>query len=131
MSTRTILTALFATALTMPVVAQENPPHPLTAPAVAVTAPAVAAPVAAETAEPAASNAVSRDKDTLSVDFPDEDLPETVAGEAAPIVSRVMAELGAAGVPTSTWPFPAGTRRPASPGASRRRGPTEPSRRLR
>src|SRR6478735_6260390 len=54
MSTRTILTALFATALTMPVVAQENPP--------------------AHAAEPAASNAVSRDKDTLSVDFPDEDI---------------------------------------------------------
>jgi tRNA modification GTPase len=28
-----------------------------------------------------------------AVDFPDEDLPETVAGEAVPIVERVMAEL--------------------------------------
>src|SRR6478609_10197113 len=80
MSTRTILTALFATALTMPVVAQENPQPPAAQPAVvapAVAAPAVAtpaAPAAVETAEPAASNAVSRDKDTLSVDFPDEDI---------------------------------------------------------
>ena len=67
MSTRTILTALFATALTMPVVAQENPQPP-------VAEPAVAAPATVEAAEPAASNAVSRDKDTLSVDFPDEDI---------------------------------------------------------
>src|SRR6478735_1882731 len=66
MSTRTILTALFATALTMPVVAQENPPAP-------AAEPAVAAPATVEATEPAASNAVSRDKDTLSVDFPDED----------------------------------------------------------
>src|SRR5688572_30915875 len=66
MSTRTILTALFATALTMPVVAQET-----TTPQ---AEPAAAAPVAVESAEPAASHAVSRDKDTLSVDFPDEDI---------------------------------------------------------
>jgi len=31
-----------------------------------------------------------------AVDFPDEDLPEAVAGEAAPIVDQVMAELDAA-----------------------------------
>jgi len=31
-----------------------------------------------------------------AVDFPDEDLPETVAGEAVPIVDRVLAELDAA-----------------------------------
>ena len=67
MSTRTILTALFATALTMPVVAQENAPPPS-------AEPAVAAPATVESAEPAAASAVSRDKDTLSVDFPDEDI---------------------------------------------------------
>ena len=62
MSTRTILTSLLATALTMPLLAQEAP------------APAAAAPVAAApTAEPA-TGSVSRDKDTLSVDFPDEDI---------------------------------------------------------
>src|SRR6478735_7404258 len=66
MSTRTILTALLATALTMPVVAQETA-TPRSA------EPAAAAPAAVEGAEPAANNAVSRDKDTLSVDFPDED----------------------------------------------------------
>ena len=81
MSTRTILTALLTTALTMPVFAQETPPAaatpaPATAPAAAAV-PAVTppAPPAAtvQGAEPAAG-AVSRDKDTLSVDFPDEDI---------------------------------------------------------
>src|SRR6478736_5466063 len=81
MSTRTILTALLTTALTMPVFAQETPPAaatptPAAAPAAAAV-PAVTppAPPAAtvQGAEPAAG-AVSRDKDTLSVDFPDEDI---------------------------------------------------------
>jgi type IV pilus assembly protein PilQ len=66
MSTRTstILSALLATALTMPLVAQEATP-----PAESAAAPAVTV----EGAEPAAST-VSRDRDTLSVDFPDEDI---------------------------------------------------------
>lgn len=67
MSTRTILTTFLAAALTMPVMAQET--H---APA-ASPAPA-AAPVVAPAAESAAPASVSRDKDTLSVDFPDEDV---------------------------------------------------------
>ena len=67
MSTRTILTTFLAAALTMPVMAQET--H---APA-ASPAP-VAAPVVAPAAESAAPASVSRDKDTLSVDFPDEDI---------------------------------------------------------
>lgn len=66
MSTRTLLTALFATALTMPALAQSE------APAAAHAEPA--APVATvQGAEPTAAP-VSRDKDTLSVDFPDEDI---------------------------------------------------------
>jgi type IV pilus assembly protein PilQ len=71
MSTRTLLTALFATTLTMSALAQ-----PTTAPAEQPAAPAVSAP-AAPAATPAATPAtaaVSRDKDTLSVDFPDEDI---------------------------------------------------------
>src|SRR5262245_28154075 len=65
MSTRTLLTALLATALTMPAVAQETPP---------AAAPHAAAPaVTVQGAEPSAGS-VSRDKDTLSVDFPDEDI---------------------------------------------------------
>jgi type II secretory pathway component GspD/PulD (secretin) len=82
MSTRTLLTALFATALTMPGFAQSPTPTP--APASATPAPAAAAPTSAA-AEPAApvvtvegaapvAAPVSRDKDTLSVDFPDEDI---------------------------------------------------------
>jgi type II secretory pathway component GspD/PulD (secretin) len=67
MSTRNILTTLLAAALTMPVMAQETP-----APA-APPAPA-AAPAVTPAAEPAATASVSRDKDTLSVDFPDEDI---------------------------------------------------------
>jgi type II secretory pathway component GspD/PulD (secretin) len=67
MSPRTILTALFATALTLPVMAQSET-QPATPPAEA------AAPVATvQGAEPVAAP-VSRDKDTLSVDFPDEDI---------------------------------------------------------
>ena len=82
MSTRNLLTALFASALTLPVFAQSEPAAPATAPAPAVTAPAapaattpaVTAPVATvQGAEPTAAP-VSRDKDTLSVDFPDEDI---------------------------------------------------------
>jgi len=71
MSTRTLLTALFATTLTMSALAQ-----PTTAPAEQPAAPVVsapAAPAAAPAATPATA-AVSRDKDTLSVDFPDEDI---------------------------------------------------------
>jgi type IV pilus assembly protein PilQ len=65
MSTRTLLTALFATALTLPAFAQtESTP----------AEPAPQAPVATvEGAEPVGAP-VSRDKDTLSVDFPDEDI---------------------------------------------------------
>lgn len=72
MSTRTstLLTALLATALTMPALAQETPPAPPVSPAPA--APAAPA-VAVQGAEPSAGS-VSRDKDTLSVDFPDEDI---------------------------------------------------------
>lgn len=69
MSTRTLLTALFASALTLPALAQSD-----TAPATPSAPTEAAAPVATvQGAEPAAS-AVSRDKDTLSVDFPDEDI---------------------------------------------------------
>jgi type IV pilus assembly protein PilQ len=64
MSTRTLLTALFATALSLPAVAQTETPPPAQPAAPAVTV---------QGAEPAA-NTVSRDKDTLSVDFPDEDI---------------------------------------------------------
>lgn len=64
MSTRTILTTLLASALTMPAMAQVTPATP--------TEPA-AATVSVQGAEPAAGS-VSRDKDTLSVDFPDEDI---------------------------------------------------------
>lgn len=70
MSTRTLLTALFATALTMPALAQSETAAPAT-PAAPTEA---AAPVATvQGAEPTAAP-VSRDKDTLSVDFPDEDI---------------------------------------------------------
>ncbi len=65
MSTRTILTTLLASALTLPVLAQDTP-----APA---AAPAPTAAVTVQGAEPAPGS-VSRDKDTLSVDFPDEDI---------------------------------------------------------
>jgi len=69
MSTRTLLTALFATALTLPALAQSA-----TAPATPAAPTEAAAPVATvQGAEPIAAP-VSRDKDTLSVDFPDEDI---------------------------------------------------------
>lgn len=69
MSTRTLLTALFATALTLPALAQSE-----TAPATPAAPTEAAAPVATvQGAEPTAAP-VSRDKDTLSVDFPDEDI---------------------------------------------------------
>lgn len=90
MSTRRILlTALTATALGIPALAQPtNPPaeQPAAAPVVAPATPA-AAPAAATAAAPAAATPavsvegaapvaapVTRDKDTLSVDFPDEDI---------------------------------------------------------
>lgn len=76
MSTRTLLTALVATALTLPGFAQSEPTAPAT-PAPAAAAPATAAPAApvatVQGSEPVAAP-VSRDKDTLSVDFPDEDI---------------------------------------------------------
>ncbi len=74
MSTRTLLTALLATALTMPALAQSETPA-AAAPATPAAAPAEpAAPVATvQGAEPTGAP-VSRDKDTLSVDFPDEDI---------------------------------------------------------
>jgi len=64
MSTRTLLTALLASALTLPVMAQTSPAQPTATPSPAG---------AVEGAVPAAT-AVNRDKDTLSVDFPDEDI---------------------------------------------------------
>ena len=78
MSTRTLLTALLATALTMPALAQPATPPaaqpPPATPAVTpATAPAAAPAVIVEGAAPTAAT-VSRDKDTLSVDFPDEDI---------------------------------------------------------
>jgi len=75
MSTRTLLTALFATALTLPAMAQsENAPATPSAPAQAAAPADPAAPVATvQGSEPTAAP-VSRDKDTLSVDFPDEDI---------------------------------------------------------
>lgn len=66
MSTRTILTTLLASALTLPALAQDTP-------AAIPPAEPAAATVAVQGSEPAA-NSVSRDKDTLSVDFPDEDI---------------------------------------------------------
>jgi len=79
MSTRTILTTLLAAALTMPVMAQETPapaasPAPAAAPAAAPVVAPAAEPAAAAAAAAPAPAAVSRDKDTLSVDFPDEDI---------------------------------------------------------
>ena len=65
MSTRTMLITLLATALTLPAVAQEVPPAETATPAETA--------VTVEGAEPA-TNTVSRDRDTLSVDFPDEDI---------------------------------------------------------
>src|SRR4051812_13516685 len=67
---RLVLTAFIATALTMPALAQTAAP--------ATPAPVTPAPVAApaatvEGAAPVAAP-VTRDKDTLSVDFPDEDI---------------------------------------------------------
>ncbi len=102
MSTRTLLTALFATALTMPILAQaadtpttdQQPPGsvPSAAPVAPATPPVATLPATATPAVtpdqpvPAATPAVTvggstptapavtRDKDTLSVDFPDEDI---------------------------------------------------------
>jgi len=78
MSTRIIITALLTSALTMPVWAQTDaapaaaqPPSAAAAPAPATTTTTTPAVVAAPAATPAA---VNRDKDTLSVDFPDEDI---------------------------------------------------------
>jgi len=79
MSTRTLLTALFATALTLPIMAQSDtaPAKAAATPAATAATPAAAAPAApaatVQGAEPVAAP-VSRDKDTLSVDFPDEDI---------------------------------------------------------
>jgi len=65
MSTRTLLTALFATALTMPAIAQSTETPAEAQPAAPAATVQGAEPVGAP---------VSRDKDTLSVDFPDEDI---------------------------------------------------------
>ncbi len=73
MSTRIILTALLTSALTLPMTAQTDAasaasaaqPQPAAAPA--------PEPAAVPTAKPVAL-ATNRDKDTLSVDFPDEDI---------------------------------------------------------
>ncbi|MBI2814844.1 MAG: hypothetical protein HYX71_11230 [Opitutae bacterium] len=67
MSTRTLLTALFATALTLPALAQSTE-------APAAAQPAAAAPAAAVQGSTPTGTPASRDKDTLSVDFPDEDI---------------------------------------------------------
>lgn len=64
MSTRTMLITLLATAMTLPAVAQTPPAESATTADPAVTV---------QGSEPAA-NTVSRDRDTLSVDFPDEDI---------------------------------------------------------
>lgn len=64
MSTRTMLITLLATAMTLPAVAQTPPAESATTAEPAVTV---------QGSEPAA-NSVSRDRDTLSVDFPDEDI---------------------------------------------------------
>jgi type IV pilus assembly protein PilQ len=73
MSTRIILTALLTSALTLPMMAQTD-----AAPAAQPQPAAAPAPVPAATPAPAttatAATAVGRDKDTLSVDFPDEDI---------------------------------------------------------
>jgi type II secretory pathway component GspD/PulD (secretin) len=66
MSTRILLTALLTSAFTMPLMAQTD---------AATVAPAVQPQAAPATPPPAApAAAVNRDKDTLSVDFPDEDI---------------------------------------------------------
>lgn len=71
MSTRTLLITLLASALSLPALAQEATPPAAAAPAHAVAPAAPAATV--QGSEPAPAS-VSRDKDTLSVDFPDEDI---------------------------------------------------------
>ncbi|HQY04902.1 MAG TPA: hypothetical protein PLQ52_02445, partial [Lacunisphaera sp.] len=86
MSTRTLLTALFATALTMPALAQSE------APAAAHAEPAAPV-VTVQGAEPTAAP-VSRDKDTLSVDFPDEDI-KTILRNVADLAARFAAPFGA------------------------------------
>lgn len=67
MSTRHLLPALLAAVFTLPIMAQTEAVSTAESPAPAVTAPAV-------TVEPARPAAPSRDKDTLSVDFPDEEI---------------------------------------------------------
>lgn len=76
MSTRTLLTALFATALTLPAFAQTEPTIAAPAAPAAEAKPAAPVVTAAATVEGAVPVAAptSRDKDTLSVDFPDEDI---------------------------------------------------------
>ncbi|MBI2516024.1 MAG: secretin and TonB N-terminal domain-containing protein [Opitutae bacterium] len=69
MSTRNLLTALSALAITAIGFAQENPP------AAPTTEPAKPDAVTVQGAEPVkATGSATRDKDTLSVDFPDEDI---------------------------------------------------------
>ena len=71
MSTRILLTALLTAALTTPMLAQTDAPPAAPQPAVAPARPAVAE---GTTAAVITAAAVNRDKDTLSVDFPDEDI---------------------------------------------------------
>lgn len=66
MSTRIMLITLLATAMTLPAMAQEGTPP-------AESANPTDQAVTVQGSEPAA-NTVSRDRDTLSVDFPDEDI---------------------------------------------------------
>ena len=73
MSTRIILTALLTSALTLPMMAQTDAAPAAQPPPAAAPVPAPAATPAPAAATPAAT-AVGRDKDTLSVDFPDEDI---------------------------------------------------------
>jgi len=72
MSTRILLTALLTSAITLPAWAQTEA-APAAAQPPAAAAPA-AVPATAPVAVPVAASAVNRDKDTLSVDFPDEDI---------------------------------------------------------
>lgn len=68
MSTRNLLTALSALAIAAIGLAQQNPP------ATPATEPAKPEAVNVQGAEPAKTGTATRDKDTLSVDFPDEDI---------------------------------------------------------
>src|SRR4051812_47631035 len=75
MSTRILITALLSSALTLPVWAQTDAaPAAAQPPTAAAPAPAATTVTAAPAVTTAPAAAVNRDKDTLSVDFPDEDI---------------------------------------------------------